>query len=76
MPSTRNGEPTSKGSERRGGKGRGLLVRGTEGMEGSREGTEREDKGIPPPPNQAEWNKHCCVITRLAILIENVVLSK
>jgi len=49
MPSTRNGEPTSKGSERRGGKGRGLLVRGTEGMEGSREGTEREDKGIPPP---------------------------
>jgi len=57
MPSSRNGEPTSKGSERRGGKGRGLLVRGTEGMEGGREGTEREDKGIPPPPQNNPGEK-------------------
>jgi len=28
--------------------GRGLLLRGTEGMEWRREGTEREGKGIPP----------------------------
>ena len=42
--------PTSKGRGLliREGRGEGLLVRGTEWSEGSREGTERNGKGIPP----------------------------